>query len=92
MIVEKSLSLRSEQQQRLQGFAVRWFDLEEIGVNSITGCFFSNELFDALPVHLVTLAAGELQEIYVTSPVEVLLEKPPRFIEVIGELFYPPVS
>jgi len=92
VIVEKSLSLRTEQQHRLRGFPVHWCDLEEIGVNSITGCFFSNELFDALPVHLFSLAGGELQEVYVTTPVEALLEHPPRFIEVIGELSTPQLA
>jgi SAM-dependent MidA family methyltransferase len=92
VIVEKSLSLRTEQQHRLRGFPVHWCDLEEIRVNSITGCFFSNELFDALPVHLFSLAGGELQEVYVTTPVEALLEHPPRFIEVIGELSTPQLA
>jgi len=32
----------------------------------VTGCFFSNELVDALPVHRVTLTAAGLQEQYVT--------------------------
>ncbi len=30
------------------------------------GCFFSNELVDAFPVHLVTKNEGELQEVYLT--------------------------
>ncbi|MBD2450011.1 class I SAM-dependent methyltransferase [Nostoc sp. FACHB-152] len=67
VIVEKSPGLRQEQQQRLQNFTVRWCNLEEIPSNSITGCFFSNELVDALPVHQFILEAGELREIYVTT-------------------------
>jgi SAM-dependent MidA family methyltransferase len=66
VIVEKSPALRQEQQQRLQAFSVRWCNLEEIPTNSINGCFFSNELVDALPVHQFTLQQGELREIYVT--------------------------
>lgn len=66
MIIEKSPGLQQEQQQRLQEFPVRWCTWEEISPNSITGCFFSNELIDALPVHQFILEAGELQEIYVT--------------------------
>jgi SAM-dependent MidA family methyltransferase len=67
VIVEKSLALRQEQQQRLQDFSLRWCNLEDIPPLSITGCFFSNELVDALPVHQFTLEAGQLREIYVTT-------------------------
>ncbi|NMG07663.1 class I SAM-dependent methyltransferase [Brasilonema sp. UFV-L1] len=67
VIVEKSSVLRQEQQQRLQEFSVRWLNLEEIPSQSITGCFFSNELVDALPVHQFVLEQGRLQEIYVTT-------------------------
>ncbi|MBW4446842.1 MAG: class I SAM-dependent methyltransferase [Spirirestis rafaelensis WJT71-NPBG6] len=67
VIVEKSLALRQEQQQRLQDFSLRWCNLEDIPPKSITGCFFSNELVDALPVHQFTLEAGQLREIYVTT-------------------------
>ncbi|AFY43365.1 class I SAM-dependent methyltransferase [Nostoc sp. PCC 7107] len=94
VIVEKSPELQQEQQQRLQNFSVRWCNLEEIPSNSITGCFFSNELVDALPVHQFILQAGELREIYVTSPFFVekdenylLLEG--EFGEVIGETSTP---
>jgi len=48
------------------GGSVRWCSLEEIPDNSIAGCFFSNELVDALPVHQVVVEQGELREIYVT--------------------------
>ncbi|NWF58213.1 MAG: class I SAM-dependent methyltransferase [Fischerella sp.] len=66
VIVEKSPRLKQEQQQRLQEFTVRWCSLEEIPEDSIIGCFFSNELVDALPVHQFILENGQLQEIYVT--------------------------
>ncbi|MFO5475402.1 MAG: class I SAM-dependent methyltransferase, partial [Dolichospermum sp.] len=66
IIVEKSQSLKQEQQQRLQDFSVDWCNLEEITPNSIIGCFFSNELVDAFPVHQFILDGGELREIYVT--------------------------
>lgn len=66
IIIEKSSCLKQEQQQRLQDFSVRWCDLQEIPPKSITGCFFSNELVDAFPVHQFTIEAGKLQEIYVT--------------------------
>ncbi|WP_027400738.1 class I SAM-dependent methyltransferase [Aphanizomenon flos-aquae] len=91
IIVEKSQSLKQEQQQRLQDFAVDWCNLEEIPSKSINGCFFSNELVDAFPVHQFILAAGELREIYVTlaelNPEisEIQIIRDPLFIEVIGE-------
>ncbi len=86
LIVEKSPTLRQEQQQRLQNFPVSWCNLEEIPTNAITGCFFSNELVDALPVHQFILEAGKLQEIYVTTPkVFSASASIPRFVEVTEE-------
>ncbi|WP_341525893.1 class I SAM-dependent methyltransferase [Nostoc sp. UHCC 0302] len=96
LIVEKSPTLRQEQQQRLQNFSVRWCNLEEIPANSITGCFFSNELVDAFPVHQFTLEAGKLREIYVTTQTDegeggILSPSVPQssFVEVTGELSTP---
>ena len=66
-IVEKSPGLRQNQKQRLQEFAVQWCSLEELPNNGITGCFFSNELIDALPVHQFTVTEGEIKEVYVTT-------------------------
>jgi SAM-dependent MidA family methyltransferase len=90
IIIEKSSSLRELQQQNLHNFQqnlnqninLRWCNLEEIENNSVVGCFFSNELVDALPVHQFTVQAGELQEIYVG-----LAEKSdtPNFAEIIDE-------
>ncbi|MBE9248546.1 class I SAM-dependent methyltransferase [Dolichospermum sp. LEGE 00240] len=91
IIVEKSQSLKQQQQQRLQDFAVNWCNLEEIPSKSINGCFFSNELVDAFPVHQFILAAGELREIYVTLAElnreisEIQIIRDPLFMEVIGE-------
>jgi SAM-dependent MidA family methyltransferase len=67
VIVEKSSTLREQQQQRLQEFSVRWCSLEEIPHNSVIGCFFSNELVDALPVHQFVVQQGQILEIYVTT-------------------------
>lgn len=44
-------------------------------INSVTGCFFSNELVDAFPVSVVARAGGYLKEIYVTTEGESLREK-----------------
>ncbi|MBW4557471.1 MAG: class I SAM-dependent methyltransferase [Trichormus sp. ATA11-4-KO1] len=91
LIVEKSPALKQEQQQRLREFPVRWCNLEEIPTHAITGCFFSNELVDALPVHQFMLEAGELREIYVTTRGDVgtggNFSEPASvaFVEVIGE-------
>ncbi len=66
-IIEKSPGLKQLQQQRLKEFEVTWCDLEEIPNNSVTGCFFSNELVDAFPVHQFKIENTELREIYVTN-------------------------
>ncbi len=84
IIVEKSPTLRQEQQQRLEDFPVRWCNLEEIPPNAIAGCFFSNELVDAFPVHQFILETGELREIYVTTDSNEK-ETCSSFVEVTGE-------
>ncbi|HEX9038717.1 MAG TPA: SAM-dependent methyltransferase [Ktedonobacterales bacterium] len=49
---------------------VRWLDhlaaATEGGARAITGCIVSNELVDALPVHVVEVRGGQLYEVYVT--------------------------
>jgi len=87
IIVEKSPALKQEQQQRLSEFPVAWCNLEDIPPNSITGCFFANELVDALPVHQFILEGGKLREIYVTTH----LPSAP-FVEVIGEASTPKLA
>ena len=71
-IVERSPQMRVEQQHQLQpwieqGIDISWTTLEVIAPDSVVGCFVSNELVDALPVHQVQVQAGQLQEIYVTN-------------------------
>jgi SAM-dependent MidA family methyltransferase len=68
LIVERSASLKTLQQRRLQPWSdrVSWQPLEAIKDNSLVGCFFSNELVDALPVHQVVLTEDGLAEVYVT--------------------------
>jgi SAM-dependent MidA family methyltransferase len=67
-IVETSAPLRAIQKQRLERWQgrVTWTQLSDIPDGSITGCLFSNELVDALPVHLVEQTEAGLQEVYVT--------------------------
>lgn len=88
IIVEVSLGLKQQQQQLLQGVAdkVKWCNYEEIPASSITGCFFSNELVDAMPVNLFSLQDGQLGEIYVTvSPSN-------EFIEVVSAPSTPKIA
>ncbi|HBB36180.1 MAG TPA: hypothetical protein DDZ80_03290 [Cyanobacteria bacterium UBA8803] len=71
IIVEKAAGLIARQQEiikqlTLPKIPLRWSAFAEILENSITGCCFSNELVDALPVHQFILAGGQLKEIYVT--------------------------
>jgi SAM-dependent MidA family methyltransferase len=63
-ILERSPSMRERQQELLEGYNVRWIDELPQG---ITGCIFSNEFFDALPVHRIVRRGGELKEIYITE-------------------------
>jgi SAM-dependent MidA family methyltransferase len=48
----------------------------------LAGCFFSNEFWDALPVHRVKVVAGQWQEIYVREEGE-------GFADVLGPLSDP---
>lgn len=71
-LVETSAALRQVQQTRLatwqaQSVPITWQALTAMPTAAITGCCFSNELVDALPVHRVTLTADGWQEQYVTS-------------------------
>lgn len=69
IIVEHSPQLKKQQQKLLQEFSelnLTWKSLSELPDDSVNGCFFSNELVDAFPVHLVTTDGNNLQEIYLT--------------------------
>ncbi len=80
IIVETSAAMIAAQQLKLKDSPVRWCQWHEIPDNAIVGCFLSNELIDAFPVHQVTIADGKLQEIYVTKDVN------GNLTERIGEL------
>ncbi len=87
IIIEISPILQAEQRQRLADIkCVKWCDWEEIVDNSIVGCFFSNELVDALPVHQFILDKGQLREIYVTTETPKNQQKEINFVEVVGEI------
>jgi SAM-dependent MidA family methyltransferase len=72
-ILERSAAMRERQRENLKEFDVRW--IEELP-KGLTGCVFSNEFFDALPVHRVVRRNGVLREIHVTRD----------FTEVEGDL------
>ena len=75
-ILERSAAMRERQRGSLQGYDVEWLEALPAG---ITGCVFSNEFFDALPVRRVICRNGALREIHVTS----------EFSEVEGDLQEP---
>lgn len=85
IIIEKSNFLKAQQQHQLpkklaDSISIKWCNLEDIPNNNIIGCFFSNELVDAFPVHQVIVQNKQLQEIYITLDSEV------KFKEIIAEL------
>lgn len=67
-IIEISQNLRKTQEELLSPFdgQVKWVDHIKMVEQPLHGCVLSNELVDALPVHVVILEKGELKEIYVT--------------------------
>jgi SAM-dependent MidA family methyltransferase len=80
VIVETAPGLIEVQQQQLRdwGTKIRWQSLDELALNPIVGCCFSNELLDALAVHQVEFVASQLQEVYVTV-------QDRQFIEVLAD-------
>ena len=70
VLIEKEPTLESAQREMLAAHStkVTWLPPEEFSSGRFTfsGCLYSNELIDALPVHRVLMTADGLQEIYVT--------------------------
>jgi SAM-dependent MidA family methyltransferase len=81
LIIETAPAMIIAQQQKLTDLPVRWGDWTEIVDRSIVGCFLSNELIDAFPVHQVIVVEHKLQEIYISID-----DENNQFIETIGEL------
>ena len=93
IIVEISPILQAEQQHKLVEFkTVKWCNWDEITNNSIVGCFFSNELVDALPVHQFIVKEAQIREIYVAAAAEQNEQSGSKFIEVVGELSNPKIA
>ena len=67
LLVEKSPYHRAQQQEHLQNHRehIRWLDVRQ-DEQRFTGMLFSNELFDAFPVHIIEQRKGELFEVGVT--------------------------
>ncbi len=71
LIVEENTSMKEVQRKRLHenglvNNQVLWSDYSDPLFNKgVTGCFLSNELVDAFPVHIVEKRGGELKEVYV---------------------------
>jgi len=63
-IIEKSPAFRDIQRERLKGFNVRWASSLEDS-DPLNGVFFSNELVDAFPVHMVEMTEEGLKEVLV---------------------------
>jgi SAM-dependent MidA family methyltransferase len=81
LIIEAAPAMIIAQQQRLKDLPVRWCDWGEIIDRSIVGCFLSNELIDAFPVHQVIMIDDSLQEVYLCAG-----DEHNQFLETIGEL------
>ena len=67
IIIEESTALTKIQQKRLADHSLTqlsWQNWSDISSQSITGCFFANELVDAFPVHRITKSQNRLQEVY----------------------------
>lgn len=69
VLVEQEPSLESAQREMLAAHIDRltWLSPDEFASGSFTfsGCLYSNELIDALPVHRVVMTSDGLKEIYV---------------------------
>lgn len=93
IIVEISPILQAEQRQMLGDIdRVKWCNWDEIVDDSIVGCFFSNELVDALPVHQFILEQGLVKEIYVSSETAKNQQEEIIFFEVVGEVSTPKIA
>ncbi|MCM1984100.1 class I SAM-dependent methyltransferase [Lyngbya confervoides] len=99
-IIERSPAMIAAQKSQLQGLPpnfipLQWHTLTDLAPDSICGCFFSNELVDAFPVHRLRKSQGQLYEIGVglgapSSPAElqeklVPLENP-ALLEYLSEM------
>lgn len=93
IIIEISSILQAEQRQILSDFeCIKWCNWDEIVDDSIVGCFFSNELVDAFPVHQFIVEQEELREIYITTETPKNQQSEINFVEVVGEVSTPKIA
>ena len=89
VLVEQEPSLESAQREMLAAHIDRlaWLSPDEFASGGFTfsGCLYSNELIDALPVHRVVMTAEGLREVYVTR-------KDGEFAEEAGEPSTPEIE
>ena len=89
VLVEQEPSLESAQREMLAAHSERldWCSPDEFSSGNFTfsGCLYSNELIDALPVHRVVMTSSGLMEVYVTG-------KDGEFVEEAGELSTPEIA
>jgi len=80
-LIERTPHALKEQRERLAKWEkegkVSWHPLEdfEAGEGRWEGCFLSNELIDAFPVHRITLDHGRIRESYITQQKGGLVEQ-----------------
>ncbi|MDQ7055481.1 MAG: SAM-dependent methyltransferase [Persephonella sp.] len=93
IIIEKSPYHIKTQKEILEPFNnVRWVqDIIDFEDESITGVIFSNELFDAFPVHIIRKINGKVYEVYISldeeeNVQEILKEPSEEIIRYINEL------
>jgi SAM-dependent MidA family methyltransferase len=80
VIIERSPAMRTQQRSVLDEIPARVEWASELSkCAGMTGCIFSNELLDALPVHLVKME-DSLKEVYIDYDTE------NGFIELTGDL------
>ena len=89
VLVEKEPSLEAAQCEMLADHVERisWLTPEEFASGNFTfsGCLYSNELIDALPVHRALMTSDGVREIYVTL-------KDGEFVEEAGEPSTPEIG
>ena len=89
VLVEQEPSLESAQREMLDAHIDRiaWLSTDEFASGRFTfsGCLYSNELIDALPVHQVVMTSEGLREVFVTM-------KDGEFVEEAGEPSTPEIE
>ncbi|MBJ6727812.1 class I SAM-dependent methyltransferase [Geomesophilobacter sediminis] len=91
-LIEKEPSLKEVQVMRLASHREKlaWSAPEDLGSEKLrfTGCLISNELFDAMPVHLVEMTKDGLKEVFVGENEGALAEylEPPSTPDLAAHL------